>query len=160
MSKYQASISWKRQGDERFLDSRYSRAHQWKFDGGVIVPASSAVSSVPSPYSNAENVDPEEALVAAVSSCHMLTFLHRAARSGFVVDSYDDLAIGTMEADSRGRLSITAVALAPAILFSGVNQPTSEIVERLHHEAHEECYIANSVRSEITVAGSWQYKAV
>ncbi len=159
MSKYQANISWKRQSDERFLDSKYSRAHQWRFDGGVIVPASSAVSSVPSPYSKAENVDPEEALVAAVSSCHMLTFLHRAARSGFVVDSYDDLANGTMETDSRGRLSITTITLDPTILFSGVNRPTDEIVERLHHEAHEECYIANSVRSEITVAGSWQYKA-
>ena len=159
MSKYQANISWKRQSDERFLDSRYSRAHQWKFDGGVIVPASSALSSVPLPYSKAENVDPEEALVAAISSCHMLTFLYRAAKSGFVVDSYDDLAVGTMGADSRGRLSITTVTLAPTILFSGVNQPTNEVVERLHHEAHDECYIANSVRSEITVAGSWQYKA-
>lgn len=159
MSIYQANVSWKRQSDERFLDSRYSRAHQWKFDGGVIVPGSSAPSSVPPPYSKAENVDPEEALVAAISSCHMLTFLYRAAKSGFVVDAYDDLAVGTMEADSRGRLSITTVTLAPTIFFSGVNPPSDEVVERLHHEAHEECYIANSVRSEITVAGSWEYKA-
>jgi organic hydroperoxide reductase OsmC/OhrA len=114
---------------------------------------------VPLPYSKAENVDPEEALVAAVSSCHMLTFLYRAAKSGFVVDSYDDVAVGTMEADCRGRQSITAVALAPNIVFSGCKQPSNEDVGRLHHEAHEECYIANSVRSEITVAGSWQYKA-
>lgn len=160
MATYQANISWKRLSSERFVDSKYSRAHEWQFDGGVIVPASSAVSSVPLPYSKAENVDPEEALVAAISSCHMLTFLYRAAKSAFVVDSYDDLAIGTMAADSRGRLSITAVTLAPAIVFSGINQPSNELVERLHHEAHEQCYIANSVRSEITVAGSWQYKAV
>ena len=159
MSTYQANISWKRERNQRFLDSKYSRAHEWKFDGGAIVPASSAVSSVPLPYSKAENVDPEEALVAAISSCHMLTFLYRAAKSGFVVDSYDDLAVGTMQADSRGRQSITAVTLAPTILFSGGNQPSDEVVERLHHEAHDECYIANSVRSEITVAGSWHYKA-
>ncbi len=160
MSTHQANVSWKRESNQRFLDAKYSRAHEWKFDGGAIVPASSAVSSVPLPYSKAENVDPEEALVAAISSCHMLTFLYRAAKSGFVVDSYDDLAVGTMKADSRGRQSITAVTLAPAILFSGVNQPSDEIVERLHHEAHDECYIANSVRSEITVAGSWHYKAI
>lgn len=160
MSTYQANISWHRQDNERFLDSKYSRAHQWRFDGGVIVPASSAVSSVPLPYSKAENVDPEEALVAAISSCHMLTFLYRAAKSGFVVDTYNDAAVGTMETDSKGRQSITAVTLAPAILFSGVNEPSDEVVERLHREAHQECYIANSVRSEIIVAGSWQYKPV
>src|SRR5580693_791337 len=106
MSEYQARIRWNRQPNERFVDSRYSRAHSWEFDGGLTVPASSAVSSVPLPYSKAENVDPEEALVAAISSCHMLTFLYRAAKSGFVVDSYDDLAVGTMKADSRGRQSI------------------------------------------------------
>jgi organic hydroperoxide reductase OsmC/OhrA len=160
MSKYQANISWKRQSGERFSDSKYSRAHEWKFDGGAIVPASSAISSVPLPYSKAENVDPEEALIAAISSCHMLTFLYRAAKSGFVVDSYNDPAVGTLETDSRGRQSITTVTLAPVISFSGVNQPSNEIVQRLHHEAHVECYIANSVRSEITVAGSWHYKAV
>lgn len=158
MSTYQANVLWERQNKERFLDSKYSRAHQWQFDGGVVVPASSAVSSVPLPYSKAENVDPEEALVAAISSCHMLTFLYRAAKAGFVVDTYNDSAVGTMATDSRGRQSITTVTLAPAILFSGVKEPSDEVVGRLHHEAHEECYIANSVRSEITVAGSWQYE--
>ncbi len=159
MSEYQAEIAWRRREDERFVDSKYSRAHEWKFDGGVKVPASSAVSSVPLPYSKPENVDPEEALVAAISSCHMLMFLYRAAKSGFVVDSYDDLAVGTMETDSRGRQSITAVKLAPTVSFSGVMRPSDEAVKRLHHEAHEECYIANSVRSEISVAGTWQYRA-
>jgi len=158
MSNYQARISWRRRNDERFVDSKYSRAHLWKFDGGVSVPASSAVSSVPLPYSKAENVDPEEALVAAISSCHMLTFLYRAAKSGFVVDSYADLAVGVMETDSRGRKSVTSVKLTPAIAFSGPIQPSDAIVDRLHHEAHEECYIANSVRSDITVEGTWQYR--
>jgi organic hydroperoxide reductase OsmC/OhrA len=158
MSMYQAEVTWERATAERFLDSKYSRAHQWKFDGGASIPASSAVSSVPLPYSKAENVDPEEALVAAISSCHMLTFLHRAAKSRMMVDSYRDVAVGIMEADSRGRQSITRVKLAPAIVFSGAGQPSDEIVARLHHEAHEECYIANSVRSEITVAGTWTYR--
>jgi organic hydroperoxide reductase OsmC/OhrA len=159
MSSYQAEVSWQRQGDEEFVDSKYSRAHLWKFDGGVSIPASSAVSSVPLPYSKPENVDPEEALVAAISSCHMLTFLYRAAKSGFVVDSYQDLAVGFMEADSHGRKSVTQVKLAPSITFSGSVRPTDSTVDRLHHEAHEECYIANSVRSDITVKGTWQYQA-
>jgi organic hydroperoxide reductase OsmC/OhrA len=158
MSSYQAAISWRRQSDERFVDSKYSRAHLWEFDGGLSIPASSAVSSVPLPYSKPQNVDPEEALVAAISSCHMLTFLHRAAKSGFVVDSYQDLAVGVMEADARGRKSVTSVRLAPAITFSGPDRPSDAIVGRLHHEAHEECYIANSVRSDITVAGTWRYQ--
>jgi organic hydroperoxide reductase OsmC/OhrA len=157
MSMYRAEIAWRRKADERFTDSQYSRAHEWRFDGGVIVPASSAVSSVPLPFSKAENVDPEEALVAAISSCHMLTFLYRAAKSGFVVDSYDDCARGTMTLDSRGKQSITAVELDPCISFSGSVQPSDNAVERLHHEAHEECFIANSVRSEISVAGTWRY---
>jgi organic hydroperoxide reductase OsmC/OhrA len=95
--------------------------------------------------------------VAAISSCHMLTFLYRAAKVGLIVDSYDDRAIGTMGSDAGGRHSITAVVLAPTIVFSGQRQPTDELVNRLHHEAHEECYIANSVRSEISVAGTWHY---
>jgi organic hydroperoxide reductase OsmC/OhrA len=158
MSGYQAEISWKRKPEEPFVDSRYSRAHVWNFDGGVTVPASSAVSSVPLPYSKPENVDPEEALVAAISSCHMLTFLYRAAKAGVVVDSYYDLAIGTMATDARGRKSVVTTVLAPKIEFSGPNKPTDEIVERLHREAHEECYIANSVRTEISVAGTWSFR--
>lgn len=159
MSEYQAQITWQRQSNEPFLDARYSRAHQWKFDGGVVVPASSAVHSVPLPYSRAENVDPEEALVAAISSCHMLTFLHLAAKSRLVVDSYEDLAVGTMSKDPRGRQSITSVVLAPKVSFSGANAPSDEAVERLHHKAHDECYVANSVRCEIRVSGQWRYEA-
>jgi organic hydroperoxide reductase OsmC/OhrA len=158
MSSHQAEITWHRQHGERFVDSKYTRAHLWKFDGGVSVPASSAVSSVPLPYSKPENVDPEEAFVAAISSCHMLTFLYLAAKSGLVVDSYEDLAVGVTESDSRGRKSVTTVKLAPKVSFSGSVQPSDSLVERLHHEAHDECYIANSVRSEITVAGAWKYQ--
>jgi organic hydroperoxide reductase OsmC/OhrA len=157
MSDYRAEIAWRRDASEKFVDSRYSRAHEWKFDGGVIVPASSAASSVPLPYSKAENVDPEEALVAAISSCHMLTFLHLAAKSRLVVDSYLDQAVGTMTKDSRGRQAVTRVVLAPKIRFSGMLAPDDAMVAQLHHHAHEECYIANSVRSEITVAGEWSY---
>jgi organic hydroperoxide reductase OsmC/OhrA len=159
MSEYQAQIAWQRQSNEPFLDLRYSRAHSWKFDGGVVVPASSAVHSVPAPYSKPENVDPEEALVAAISSCHLLTFLYVAAKSRFIVDSYEDIAVGTMAADSRGRQAITTVVLAPKVVFSGSREPNEELVKNLHHEAHEQCYIANSVRSEILVSGEWRYRA-
>ena len=159
MSEYQAQIVWHRRDDEAFVDRKYSRAHSWTFDGGVVVPASSAVHSVPLPYSKAENVDPEEALVAAISSCHMLSFLYVAARAKFVVDAYDDVAVGTMSKDARGRQAITTVVLAPKIVFSGAHEPTDALVEKLHHEAHEQCYIANSVRTEISVSGQWRYEA-
>lgn len=158
MSEYQARIRWNRQPDERFTDSRYSRAHSWEFDGGVTVPASSAVSSVPLPYSKAENVDPEEALVAAISSCHMLSFLYLAAKEKFVVDSYDDLALGTMTRNAKGRMAVTSVKLAPRIVFSGGRAPTGADIDRLHHAAHEECFIANSVLTEISVGGDWSYR--
>jgi len=159
MSQFQARITWRRRDGERFLDSRYSRAHEWEFDGGVRVPASSAVSSVPLPFSRPENVDPEEAFVAAISSCHMLTFLHRAARAGYIVDAYEDLAVATMAGDERGRQWLATATLSPSITFSGPRRPTEEAVQALHHEAHEECYIANSVRTAITVSGSWKFPA-
>ena len=157
MSEHSADIVWRRSAGELFLDSRYSRAHDWRFDGGVVVPASSAVTSVPLPYSKSENVDPEEALVAAASSCHMLTFLYLAAKSRLIIDSYHDHAVGTMAVDERGRKSITRIVLSPKIHFSGSKPPDAAGVERLHHEAHEECYVANSLRSDITVAGDWSY---
>jgi organic hydroperoxide reductase OsmC/OhrA len=157
MSEHSADIVWQRRAGEAFLDSRYSRAHDWRFDGGVVVPASSAVSSVPLPYSKSENVDPEEALVAAASSCHMLTFLYLAAKSRLIVDAYQDHAVGTMTVDDRGRKSITRIVLSPKIRFSGPKPPDAAGVARLHQEAHEECYVANSLRSEITVAGDWVY---
>lgn len=159
MSEHEARIHWARLPAERFVDSRYSRAHVWEFDGGVSVPASSAVSSVPLPYSKAENVDPEEAFVAAISSCHMLTFLYLAAKAGLVVDSYDDRAIGTMGRNGKGHVAVVSVRLSPEIVFSGAHAPTDADVQRLHHAAHEECFIANSVATEIAVAGKWQLAA-
>jgi organic hydroperoxide reductase OsmC/OhrA len=156
MSEHKAKIHWARHPDERFVDSRYSRAHVWEFDGGVFVPASSAVSSVRLPYSKAENVDPEEALVAAISSCHMLSFLYVAAKAGLVVDSYDDLAVGTMGRNGKGRMAVIAARLSPEVVFSGVRSLTDEDVQRLHHAAHEECFIANSVSTEISIACKWK----
>lgn len=156
MSEHQARVHWSRRPEERFIDSRYSRAHVWEFDGGISVPASSAVSAVPLPYSTAENVDPEEAFVAAIASCHMLTFLYLAAKAGLVVDSYQDRAVGTMGRNARGRMAVVSARLSPEIVFSGERAPTDADVQRLHHAAHEECFIANSVCTEIAVAGKWK----
>src|SRR5262249_7551555 len=131
-----------------------SRGHSWTFDGGITVPASASPLSVRLPYSIAEAVDPEEALVAAVSSCHMLTFLTIAAKQGFVVDAYVDDALGEMTKNQQGRLWVSKVTLQPAITFAGEKRPTADEVNHLHHLAHEECYIANSVKSEIVVEGA------
>jgi organic hydroperoxide reductase OsmC/OhrA len=155
MSQHQAHIQWQRQPSEPFIDLRFSRAHTWQFDGGVTVPASSAPSAVPLPFSKPENVDPEEALVAAISSCHMLTFIWLAAKARFVVDAYDDRAIGTMARNDRGRMAVTSVRLEPNIVFSGEKLPTDAEVAELHHGAHEQCFIANSVLTTISVGGSW-----
>lgn len=149
MQEFSATIEWAR-GDQPFSDKRYSRGHYWRFDGGLEVPASSSPLSVPVPMSVAANVDPEEALVASVSSCHMLWFLSIAAAAGLLVDHYADQAGGTMERDPRGKLSMTRIDLRPAIRFSG-RQPGHEELVALHHRAHEECYIANSIRAEVTV---------
>jgi organic hydroperoxide reductase OsmC/OhrA len=156
MTQHQASIRWSRRPEEPFADLKYSRAHVWQFDGGATVAASSAPGSVPLPYSKAENVDPEEAFLAALSSCHMLTFLYLAAKQQFVVDSYEDTAIGVMARNANGRLGISRVTLQPCIAFGGAKRPDDEAVRRLHHLAHEECYIANSVSCEVQIAGSWK----
>lgn len=150
MHQYQASILWQR-GDQTFTDNRYSRGHEWQFDGGLTVPASSSPLSVPLPMSVAGNVDPEEALVAAASSCHMLFFLWLAARQGFTVDRYADEAVGIMEPDARGKMAITRIVLRPEIAFSGTLQPTAQQRAALHHQSHEDCYIANSLRAEISI---------
>lgn len=150
MHTYEATISWSR-GEDKFTDNRYSRAHTWRFDGGVEVPASSSPLVVPEPMSVAANVDPEEAFVAAVSSCHMLTFLWIAGRQGFVVDSYVDRAVGIMEKNAEGRIAVTRVTLRPRIVFSGERTPTAAEIDDMHHKAHEDCFIANSVKSEIIV---------
>ena len=154
--QYRATVAWRR-GDAKFTDQRYSRAHEWSFDGGVTVPASSSPLSVRLPYSVAEAVDPEEALVAALASCHMMTFLYVAAKQGFVVDSYADDAAGEMTKNERGKMWVSKVMLAPAITFGGEKRPSPEQLDELHHLAHEECYIANSVKSEVVVQGTMSF---
>lgn len=150
MAEYRATVSWERNG-ARFTDTKYSRRHLWAFDGGVSVPASASPHVVPVPLSDPAGVDPEEAYVAALSSCHMLTFLWLAAKRGFTIDSYVDEAAGTMERNAEGRSAITRVALRPRILFSGATMPTEQDLDALHEAAHRECYIANSVRTRVTV---------
>lgn len=149
MSDYFATIVWKRGDDASFADWKYSRQHELKFDG-LTVPGSASPSSVPEPYSIAAAVDPEEAFVASISSCHMLWFLWIAAKRGFVVDSYTDAAVGTLERNPEGKMAMTRVLLRPDVRFSGETLPDSEDLSTMHHEAHAECYIANSVTSDIT----------
>ncbi|GHF88542.1 OsmC family protein [Thalassotalea marina] len=149
MASYTAKIVWQRQYDETFVDCKYNRAHWWEFDGGAKVAASASPHIVPKPYSVEENVDPEEAFVASLSSCHMLLFLHIAAQKGFVVESYIDDAIGEMKKNEQGKISITKVMLRPDILFSGDKQPTIEDLKIMHHQSHDECFIANSVKTEV-----------
>jgi len=148
MSEYSAKIAWHRAADEAFIDNKYSRGHTWEFDGGAIVAASSAPSIVPLPYSVEANVDPEEAFVASISSCHMLFFLGIAGKKRFVIDEYIDNPIGLMEKDSEGNISMTKVNLRPQVTFSG-KQPSFEMLEKMYHQAHELCFIANSVKTEI-----------
>ena len=148
MAEYTANIVWER-GEQDFLANRYSRAHRWRFDGGVEVPASSSPHVVPLPWSDAQGVDPEEAFVASLSSCHMLWFLSLAAKQGFRVDSYADHALGVMARNAEGRLAMTEVLLRPRVVFGGEPQPTPEQLTALHEEAHEECFIATSVKSRV-----------
>ena len=148
MSSYSAEVIWRRQPDEPFTDNRYSRAHAWQFDGGVEVPASSSPHIVPLPYSVEECVDPEEAFVASLSSCHMLFFLAIAAKRGFVVEEYRDAAQGQMRRDGEGRMAMTRVILRPVVDFGAV-QPSRTELEEMHHEAHERCFIANSVKTQV-----------
>lgn len=150
MHQYTARVSWRREGAP-FLDHRYSRAHEWEFDGGARVQASSSPLSVPSPMSVEANVDPEEALVAAASSCHMLWFLALAAQRGLTVDSYLDDSFGIMQKNTEGRVAITRITLRPKIEFAGERIPTSTEIQKLHELAHEKCFIANSLKSEIVV---------
>ena len=151
MSEYSAVIRWARGDDEAFSDNQYSRGHTWEFDGGVTVPASSSPHVVPLPFSVEANVDPEEAFIAALSSCHMLTFLGIAAKQKYVIDSYVDDAVGVLEEDESGRSSVTKVTLRPDIVFSGSKVPTAKQLDKLHHLAHKNCFIANSVKTEIVV---------
>jgi len=148
MSEYQTVVEWSRDG-AAFTDNRYSRGHRWLFDGGVEVPASSSPHVVPSPLSVAAAVDPEEAFVASLSSCHMLVFLSIAAKRGFVVDSYRDEAVGVLAKDSAGKLAMTRVTLRPEIHFAGDKRPPADELLAMHHDSHEQCFIASSVKTEV-----------
>ena len=150
MSSYFAEIVWQR-NEQNFIANEYSRAHEWRFDGGVTVPASASPHIVPLPWSVEANVDPEEAFAASLASCHMLFFLSIAAKKKIQVERYTDNAEAIMEKNSAGKMAITRVILKPQIEFSGDNLPTQETIQKLHHLAHESCFLANSVKSEVVV---------
>ncbi|HEY8615131.1 OsmC family protein [Phenylobacterium sp.] len=152
MSKHRATVEWTLEdaSAEDFLKGRYSRGHTVRFDGGHQVPATASPHVVGNRWSVAGAVDPEEMLVAAISNCHMLTFLHAAREAGFVVARYLDRAEGVMAKNADGRMAVTHVALRPEIGWQG-REPTPAELDQLHHRAHEECFIANSVKTEIVV---------
>ena len=145
-----ATVVWTLSGD--FKRRTYSRAHVWTFDGGAVVAASSSPHNVPLPYSNAAGVDPEEGLLAATSSCHMLWFLDFAVRAGFTVERYEDRAEGVIGRDDRGLMAFTAVTLNSQITFTGEG-PDMAGLAALHAAAHKECFVGNSLRCEVVVAG-------
>jgi len=150
MATHTATIRWFASPGEDFVRGQYSRAHSWSFDGGAIVNASASPHVVPAPWTDPEGVDPEEAFVASLSSCHMLFFLDFARRSGVTVTSYEDEADGVMEKGDDGRIRITKVTLRPQIVFAG-EEPDAAALDALHHKAHEACFIANSVTAEVSV---------
>ena len=152
MSQHKATIDWNR-GSAEFLKGRYSREHTWRFDGGLAIAASSSPSVVPVPWSNVAAIDPEEAFVASLSSCHMLTFLHLARLAGFDIESYQDEAVGHTEPNEKRIPWIATVTLNPKIVYGGDKRPTPEQEAHLHHQGHEQCFIAQSVKTAVTVAG-------
>lgn len=151
MSKYKVKITWHRNPDEPFTDQKYSRKHTWTFDGGANIKASSSPHVVPLPMSDESAVDPEEAFVAAISSCHMLWFLSIAAGKKFLIESYQDNAEGVMAKNPEGKLAITEVILKPRIIFAGESIPSRAAINEIHHLAHEKCYISNSVKTNINI---------
>jgi organic hydroperoxide reductase OsmC/OhrA len=153
METYEAKVVWQRGSDEPFTLGRYSRVHDWHFDGGAHVRGSASPHSVRPPLSDPSAVDPEEAFVAALSSCHMLFFLWLAAQRGFAVISYEDRAVGVMNKDANGREWVAQVTLRPDVVFDGPQRPSPAQVETLHHDSHERCYIANSVKTDVRVEG-------
>jgi organic hydroperoxide reductase OsmC/OhrA len=151
---YSVKIYWSKDPSEKFIDNQYSRAHIWTFDGDIAVPASASPHVVPLPLSTEAAVDPEEAFVASLSSCHMLWFLSIAAGKGYIVESYKDHAEGILAKDEEGKLAMTKVTLKPHINFGGNIIPSREQIEELHHMAHEKCFIANSVKTQIMIIQS------
>jgi len=152
--KYTASIFWKKKETESFTDNKYSRGHTWVFDGGVELPASASPQVVPLPMSDESAVDPEEAFVAAISSCHMLFFLSIAASRNYIIETYDDQAEGIMSKNEHGQMVMGDIILKPKIVFSGTTIPTAEQIAELHNSAHHKCYLANSIKSTIKIIQS------
>jgi organic hydroperoxide reductase OsmC/OhrA len=150
MSEHRAIVHWKNDGS-KFIDNKYSREHIWKFDGEVEIFASASPKVVPIPYSNPVCIDPEEAFIASLSSCHMLWFLSIAAKNKFVVESYLDRVVGIMEKNQDGKLAIAKVYFHPQIIFAENNLPTTEKIQEIHEEAHQNCFLANSVKTEIII---------
>jgi len=150
MSEHAAIVRWQR-GDGDFLGGKFSRDHTWTFDGGHVVSASAAPTVVPAPLANPAFVDPEEGLVAATSSCHMLTFLYFAFKNGYQVDRYEDHAVGVLSKGAGGVPWVSTITLRPQVTYGGKRRPTDDEEEKLHHDAHEKCFIANSVKSEIKI---------
>lgn len=146
MSEHKVTIEWKRETPD-FAYETYNRDHDWTFDAGVTIRAS----ATPAYLGSESCVDPEEAFVASLSSCHMLTFLAVAARKRYVVDDYHDEAVGVLEKDAQGRLAITRAILRPKVTFGGQKTPTTEELRQLHDQAHHSCFIANSVKTEVVV---------
>ena len=150
MTAHSATIRWTRSGEGDFTKGQYSRAHQWSFDGGLTVPASPSPHVVPAPWNDPVGVDPEEAFVASLSSCHMLFFVDFARRAGLIPDSYVDEAEGVLDKRADGRIAMTRVTLRPRVTWSG-DAPDAAAIADLHHKAHEACFIANSVTTEVTI---------
>jgi organic hydroperoxide reductase OsmC/OhrA len=153
MAEHMATVVWQR-GEQAFTDDAYSRGHEWRFDGGAVVAASASPAVVPLPMAVAGNVDPEEAFVAALASCHMLFFLSIAAKRGYLIDGYTDVALGHTGKNEEGKLAVTKVVLEPRISFSGEKVPTAEQVRQMHERSHDLCFIANSVKTEVIVRSS------
>lgn len=149
MSEHRATIVWKNDSPD-FLQGRYTREHTWTFDGGLAVTASASPAIVRPPFSNPAGVDPEEAFVAALSSCHMLTFVHLARKAGFLVENYEDEAVGRMTPNERQVLWISSVSLRPRVIFGGERRPTRAEEEQLHHEAHAQCFVSQSVKTAVS----------
>ncbi len=150
---YRATVHWTRQPGDRDEKRGYSRAHDWRFDGGISVPASASPQVVPPPAGREDAVDPEEAFVAALSSCHMLFFVHHAARAGLTLDAYEDDAVGEMGRDDEGKIAMLTVTLNPRLSWRDGADPAPEVVADLHHRAHADCFLANSVRTRVEIAG-------
>lgn len=155
MHRYQATIRW-HHTNKKFTENQYSRKHSWHFDGGLEIPASSSPEVVPEPYSDPSAVDPEEAFIASLASCHMLWFLSLAAKKGFTVKNYEDKAEGIMKENQDGKLAITEVILKPLVRFAKNSKINNEVFNELHNKAHQHCFIAHSVTTEIIVEGQFQ----